>query len=371
MTTPLRVAMATPHYLPHVGGVEQHVAEVARRLAAAPDVDVTVLTTGLELGLPADEVLDGVRIRRFAARPRGRDWLWTPALARAIRTEPWDLVHVQSYHTLVAPLAMRAAARAGIPYVLTFHGGGHSSTLRSGARPLQRRLLKPLLRRAARLVAVASFEIAEYGKELELPAERFVLVPNGVDLPAVDDHAASVAADGPLIASVGRLERYKGHQHLLDALPHVLQQEPAARVWIAGSGPYEAALRRQVEELGLADRVEISALPISERQAMARRLRAADLVVLLSDFETHPVAALEALGLRRPLLVGTGSGLGELADRGLARAIDPSSPADVLAAAILRELRDPLTPNAADLPTWDACAEGLRLLYHQAAEQSR
>lgn len=369
--------MATPYYLPHIGGVEQHVAEVARRLAAEPGVSVTVLTTGREMGLPEAETRDGVEIRRFAGHPRGRDWLLAPGLARAIKTGPWDVLHLQSYHTLVAPLAMRAAARAGLPYVVTFHGGGHSSPLRTRVRRLQRRALGPLLRRAARLVAVAQFEITTYGRELGIGPERFVLIPNGVDLPA-DDEAApgarSAAPDttgGPLIASVGRLERYKGHQRLLAALPHILRSEPGARVWIAGSGPYEGALRRQAAELGISDRVEISAVPITERREMAARLRGVDLVVLLSDFETHPVAAMEALGLGRPLLVGTGSGLGELADRGLARSVDPASPPDVVARAVLRELREPLAPAVSALPTWDACASGLLDLYREIASARR
>ena len=51
-------------------------------------------------------------------------------------------------------------------------------------------------------------------------------------------------------------------------------------------------------------------MPADRREAMARELRASDLVVLLSEFETHPIAALEALSLERPLLVATGSGLG-------------------------------------------------------------
>lgn len=367
----MKIAMATPYYLPHIGGVEQHVAEVARRLAAEPGVSVTVLTTGRELGLPEHETLDGVEIRRFAGHPRGRDWLLAPGLARAIRSGAWDVVHLQSYHTLVAPLAMRAAGRAGLPYVVTFHGGGHSSPLRTKVRRLQRRALGPLLRRAARLVAVAQFEITTYGRELGVGPERFVLIPNGVDLPADDGSGAPEATGGPLIASVGRLERYKGHQRLLAALPHVLRSEPDARVWIAGSGPYEAALRQQAARLDISDRVEISAVPMTERQAMARRLRSVDLVVLLSDFETHPVAAMEALGLGRPLLVGTGSGLGELADRGLARSVDPASAPDVVAHAIVRELREPLTPAVSDLPTWDACAAELLDLYREIASDPR
>ncbi len=263
---------------------------------------------------------------------------------------------------------MATAARMRVPFVVTFHGGGSSSSLRHGARDLQRTLLGPLLRRAAALVAVAAFEITEYGGQLGIPADRFVLIPNGVDLPDPGPaDAAATAGPGPLIASVGRLERYKGHHRVIAALPHVLRERPDAHIWIAGTGPYEGELRELAASLGVEDRVEIGAVPPDRREEMARRLRASDLVVLLSDFETHPIAALEALSLERPLLVATGSGLGELADRGLARDVDPDAPPAAIAEAMLREIQDPLRPATLELPTWDDCAAHLLALYTRIA----
>lgn len=370
---PLRVLTVTPRYLPHIGGVEQHVHEVATRIAATGEASVTVLTTDAEGQLPPRDRDGAVEIRRVPAHPRGRDWLLAPGIVPALSSEDWDVIHVQSYHTFVAPLAMATAARHRIPYVVTFHGGGHSDRLRHAGRGLQRRALRPLLGRAAALVAVAAFEVEQYGTQLRLPAGRFALIPNGVDLPAPPGDAArgSAPGSGPLIASVGRLERYKGHHRVLSAFAHVLDAEPGARLWIAGSGPYEAQLRELAIELGVEDRVEIGAIASADRAQMARRLAATDLVVLLSDFETHPIAALEALSLERPLLVATGSGLGELADRGLARAIEPDADPPIVAAAMLRELRDPLVPGSVDLPTWDDCAAALLDLYHSVARGPR
>jgi len=77
------------------------------------------------------------------------------------------------------------------------------------------------------------------------------------------------------------------------------------------------------------------------------------------------MAALEVLSLGRPLLVATGSGLGELADRGYARAVGPDAPVEAVAEAILRELRDPLVPERAEFPSWDDCAAELLELYRR------
>jgi glycosyltransferase involved in cell wall biosynthesis len=96
---------------------------------------------------------------------------------------------------------------------------------------------------------------------------------------------------------------------------------------------------------------------------MASELAKAALVVLLSDYETHPIMALEALALGRPVLVADTSGLSELAEKGLARAIPLQSTAQQVAAAILDQLRQPLAPPSIDLPTWDECAASLFSLY--------
>jgi glycosyltransferase involved in cell wall biosynthesis len=364
VTSPLRVLQVTPRYFPLAGGVENHVYEVSRRLAR-DGVEVTVLTTDSSGRLAACEEIDGVRIQRVRAWPARRDYYVAPGIVPFIRSNAWDVIHIQSYHTAVAPLAMLAAAQAHIPFVVTFHGGGHSSRLRNKLRGFQRSLLRPLLARAARLIAVASFEVELYAAELHMPASRFTVIPNGADLPQ-PIHAAAVS-DGLLIASIGRLESYKGHQRILAAMPAILSQEPTARLWIAGVGPYQATLQRQAQQLGVADWVEIRAIPPAERATMAAELSQTALVVLLSEYETHPIAALEALALGRPLLVADTSGLSELARRGWARAIPLGSTPRQVADAVVDQLRRPSPPISVELPTWEQCASRLLGLYRAVA----
>lgn len=366
---PLRVLMPTPRFLPDLGGVETHVSEVGRRLAER-GAEVTVVCADTTGDRRRQETIDGVEVLRVPGYPRGRDWCHVPELTQVVRSRPWDLVHVQSYHTLVAPEAMFAARRQGIPYILSFHAGGHSGRLREAVRPVQQRALGPLLRGAERLVVLADFEVELYGPRLGVPRERFVSIPNGADLPIPPDDPG-VERDPELIASVGRLERYKGHHRAIAALPSVIERRPGARLWIAGSGPYEDELRRTARRWGVADRVEIRAIPPTDRHAMARELSRAALVVLLSDFETHPIAALEAIALRRRVVVADNSGLSELADRGWARAVSLESPAGEIGEVMAQEMvRTPLTAAPA-MPTWDDSAARLHALYLDIADRGR
>lgn len=356
-----RVLMATPQYFPSVGGVETHVHEVSSRLVEIGH-NVTVLAADTTGELPQEEDLNGVLIRRVRAWPRGRDYLFAPAIQGVVNSGVWDVVHVQSYHTLVAPTVMFSARRAHIPYVLTFHGGGHSAPFRRRIRGAQLKSLRPLLADASNLVVLTQFEVEMYGRALRLDPSRFVKIPNGCDLPAPAVGTAT-SHEGTLVLSVGRLERYKGHQHAIAALPHFQRMVPDARLRIVGTGPYEESLRAYAEKLGVRDSVEIRGVPPEDREAMATLLASADLFVLMSEFETHPVAVLEALAVGRPVVVADSSGLSELAARGVARAVPLGSDPRTVADAMLGELQNPHPAELGQLPTWDDCAAQLSELY--------
>lgn len=357
-----RILMVTPRSPLAQGGVERHVMEVSRRMAAS-GVHVEVLCTDPDLDKATEETRDGVRIRTVRAWPRGRDWYFAPGIWREMGRGRWDLVHVQSYHTLVAPLAMLRALTLRIPYVVTFHGGGHSSELRNRSRRAQMLLLRPLLRRAARLVAIARFEVDQYGAAIGVPPERFAFIPNGTDLSFSDAELAGTEPALPTLASIGRLERYKGHHRVLAAFPHVLQREPRARLLIVGKGPYEEDLRRQAQELGVAERVEITSVPSDDPGGMAALLGGVSLVVLMSEFETHPLVALEAAAARRRLLVAEAGGLLEIAEDGFGRGIPLESSPQEIATAALEELAKPLPQRSPSLTSWDECAAELGGLY--------
>jgi glycosyltransferase involved in cell wall biosynthesis len=342
-----------------MGGIETHTYEVGRRLARS-GVDVTVLTTDPGGRLPETQEIEGVRIKRVRAWPSQKDYYFAPAVGGVITEGQWDLIHCQGCHTFVPPIAMLAANRARIPYVVTFHTGGHSSRIRNALRGVQWTFVGPLLARAQRWIGVSQYEVDFFRKRLHLPLERCTVIPNGSDLPQL---SAPVVVEPGLIVSVGRLERYKGHQRVIAALPKVREQCSQAHLLILGSGPYAPELRRLATQLGMSEHVEIRSIPPSDRQSMAQTLAQASLVVLLSEAESHPVAVMEALLLGRPVLVADTSGLRELAQRQLVRAIPLKSNPTEVAAAILDELRRPLSRADIQLPTWDDCAAELLTLY--------
>jgi glycosyltransferase involved in cell wall biosynthesis len=365
----MRLVYVTARYLPSVGGTELHTHEVAVRAVRAGH-EVTILTTRTSADLPELEESEGVTVRRLPTWPRTRDWFLTPALLGLPGRLRPDLVHCQGYHTLVAPTAMLGALRARLPYVLSFHSGGHSSAARTRLRPLQWRLLAPLARRADALVAVSRFEADHFAANLHVDREPIEVIPNGTDIQSLEDKAPSETVPG-LVVSVGRLERYKGHHRVLDALPAVLERVPDARLRFLGSGPFEAQLRAQAAELGVAERVEFLAVPVEDRASYARSLGEAAVVCSLSEYEAYSIAALEAHALGRPMVLATTTGLGELVTAGAALGIDPEGTAAEVADAIVSQLETPVVHTPARRWTWDDCTASLLELYEDILRRRR
>ena len=355
----MRLLMVTARFPPFIGGIETHVREVAPRLARL-GVDVVVLTCDPTGQLPPNEIVDDVEVVRIPAYPRNRDYYLAPGIFAHLRAERYDVVHLQGYHTLVAPLTMLAARQAGIPYVVSFHSGGHSARFRRLARGAQRLVLRPGFMAASRLIAVSRFELNLFRRSLRLSSSRFAMIRNGCLMPSP---STVPDPEAPQVLSVGRLEQYKGHHRLIAAWPYVLAGAPAARLRILGVGGYERELRRQVRALGLDASIEITSIPAGNPQAMADALGQATVVALLSDYEAHPVAVVEALAVGRPVLASRSTGLGEIVAAGLARGVASDATAKQVAVEILRQLDDPLAADLTTLPTWDDCATQLHNLY--------
>jgi len=357
----LRILMVSARYLPDLGGIETHLYEVARRLTALHGFEITVLATDRTGNLPRQEVIDGITVVRVPAWPRRRDYYFAPQIAAVVgQHNRWDLVHCQGIHTLVPILAMRAARRAGIPYLVTFHTGGHSLRYRNALRSTQWRLIGPLLRDAKSLIGVSHYEARVISKQARLVGKPVSVIRNGGTLPRLTTEIAAVPGR---IVSSGRLERYKGHQRVIDALPYVMRDVPDAHLVVLGKGPYESELRQHARRLGLGDQVTITEVKPGDRAAMATALSESNVVAALSDYEAHPVAVMEALSVGRPVVGYDVAGIGDLVTEGWVRGVTPGASAATVASRLVEAMSSPALVAPAALPTWDSCAEQLAGAY--------
>ena len=133
---PLRIIMVAHKFPPFIGGIEMHVQNVGSRMAALGH-QVTVITADPDGILPRQEHISGMNVRRVRAYPKKSDIFFAPGVLGSIGADACDIMHIQGYHTLTPPMGMLAAIRRQIPFVMTFHSGGHSSSMRQWVRTLK------------------------------------------------------------------------------------------------------------------------------------------------------------------------------------------------------------------------------------------
>ena len=365
---PFRILFVCNRYLPELGGVETHVREVTQRLVGEKDFEITVLASDNSRMLPRTDVINGTRVVRVPAWPRQRDYRFAPQILKVVgQPGQWDLVHCQGIHSPVPVMAMVAARRAGIPYLVTFHTGGHSQALRNWLRPAQWRVLGPLLRGAVALIGVSEFEAKTLSDDARLDRDSVRIIRNGGTLPP--PAPGTLPVPGRIVSS-GRLERYKGHHRVIEVLPDIISAVPDAHLVILGSGPYESELVKLATRLRVADRVTIRSIDPANRAEMANALAEASVVASFSEYEAHPVGIMEALSVGRPVVGYMTSGVAELVGDGWVYGVDPRSARPEVVKQIVAAMSSPPLIDPADLPTWDGCVKELSELYRNLASVS-
>ncbi|NOZ77593.1 MAG: glycosyltransferase family 4 protein [Acidobacteria bacterium] len=174
------------------------------------------------------------------------------------------------------------------------------------------------------------------------PNERLLCIPDAVDIENLGndgspDLQASLSGSRPLVLSVGRLSREKGHGVLIRAWPLVLEQVPRARLVIAGSGPEWSALNDLIGGLGLAPSVKLLGLV----EPVGRLLQGADVFVMPSLDEGLGSAALEAMWMGLPVVASRTGGLAETVIEGRTGALVPPNDVAALGATIVNLLANP------------------------------
>lgn len=218
----MRIAVVSPYALDVPGGVQAQVIELAAQLRFR-DHEATVIGPGAgslehsvdvggSVGIPANGAIAPVAVNPASwARVR-------KALATA------ELVHV---HEPLMPIVGWAALRGDAPRVLTFHADPSDAVRRVY------RAAGPLIRRGIRNAGAVTAVSPLAASAVEPLASYLDIVPNALD---VAGYAVGVERHPQRVAFLGRPDRRKGRDVLLEAWPHVRGRHPGAELVVMGGG---------------------------------------------------------------------------------------------------------------------------------------
>lgn len=235
------------------------------------------------------------------------------ALASHVRHEQIDLIHC---HLPIASVTARLAGElAGVPVVGTEHN------LVSGYHPLTHGLWLASLPKQARLVAVSNEVLSSVRKAAPeyAPCEA---IANGVATAKFARSESSrmrirrefgFADDAFVVGTIAVFRPQKRLDLWLRAAKQLADKVPTARFLLVGDGVERDRLAALVNELGLTDRVVMPGL----RDDAPALYSAMDLFMMSSAYEGLPVALLEAMAARLPVLVTRVGGIPEVLTDGV------------------------------------------------------
>jgi glycosyltransferase involved in cell wall biosynthesis len=345
----------------HQGGMENIMVQVCNRLDPQR-FEITVCCLS-RTGPFAERLRDGIQLVSLEKSP-GFSLAAVRALRKLINGENFDLIHTHHLGGLIYTGLARTKSAGSRPRIIhSEHIILHGEEL-SSRRILQRKLLY----RLASCVFTVSSQQLDQLQSLGLTHRRQFTLRNGVDggrfhpLPR-DERAAhrerlGLAPDRFWIGKVARFAALKRHQPIIEGFEIAARENPSLGLLLLGDGGSEKdRVLAQIDASPVRDRIVWAGLqqdPVPWYQAM-------DLLVIASESEGMPNAALESMACGVPVLANEVCGVREVAGDGSHSWIEDLGSADLIASSLGR---------ISALPATDLAAAGKAARLHAETELS-
>ncbi len=257
-----------------------------------------------------------------------------------------DIIHTHGYKSNLYALAACLGTKVG--RISTCHNWlGDDVKMKFYAR-----LDKALLNRFDRVIAVSDSVKQEVLKH-RISHNKVSFIHNGIDIREYDNREQSdrlrrecdIHKNCKVIGTVGRLSEEKGHLHLVGAAERILREYRKVVFLIVGDGPMRQQLEAQSSRL--AERINAKSengkppfIFAGARRDMPDVYALMDIFVLPSLTEGLPMALLEALGAKRPVVATRVGAVPKVIEDGCSGLLVPPGDVDGLAEAIIRLLKD-------------------------------
>lgn len=328
-------------FYPAIGGVSNYWMSLSDHLESASWV---VLAPPLAAG--ARECSCRYKIIRAQFFSRWCIPKWLPlvfSIYRVLRSEKIDQI-VAGQTLPVGTVAAILSILTRTPYLVSTHGMDIALALRHWRK---RTVCRWVLSRAKGIFTISSYTariLSEYGVAGDVitfiqPCPRITPVF------LVPDSDSNRPTCSPIILTVARLVKRKGHEYILSALPDVIRAYPDLLYAIIGEGPERRELERSVRELDIERSVVFLGL-LSDAHT-AWWYAHADVFVMTpididGDVEGFGIVYLEANSFGKPVIASASGGIGDAVRDGTTGVIISEKSSDAIRSALLTLLGDPV-----------------------------
>lgn len=236
-----------------------------------------------------------------------------------------------------------------VPYLLYAHGEEIQTHLTSRKFSW----LMPKIYNGAAAVIANSTNTKQILENIGISSGKIHIINPGVcgELFTISEHAGETIRqrhklnNGPVLLTVGRLQRRKGQDMVIKSLPRILKKVPTAKYLIVGTGDDEAYLQNLVYECGVADNV-VFAGQVPDHELTAY-YAACDVFIMANrqvgeDIEGFGIVFLEASAMGKPVIGGKSGGTQDAIVDGLTGFRVDGDEIEEIATSILTLLSDPI-----------------------------
>lgn len=353
----LHVCYISQEYPPETGwgGVGAYTYEIAHALADAGN-RVTVITRAVNGETVTSE--RGIEVHRISPRPT---WDNIPFFWRLNRVWPgfaWSAmlrlrqVHRRNRIDVIEAAEVRAdgffvSLMPRRPKLITrLHTAQifvdrFNSVPAERVRPWNYWFEKSAIRRANLVTAPSKAVLNLTRKWLALEEQKTLVIPNPINQTSF---APSDSLPKNIVLYAGRLERNKGAEAIMQAMPVLLERFPSIEFWFVGSDSMDRDGKSwRTKIVDSVNPIHRSKLRFQEmsRKELALTYPKAAVCVLPSKWENAPYAVLEAMACATPVVACDSGGAPELIENGINGFLVPVDDFDALAARISELLTEP------------------------------
>ena len=334
----MKIAMVSPYDFTWPGGVTAHVSQLARELGRSGH-EVKVLAPHS----PSREFQDAdllVPLGRSVPLPSGGSiarvslsWWLYPKVRALLKKEQFDIIHLHEPMAPILPLCVLEFSKS--VNVGTFHASYSRQHLYRFTSPIIKRWQKRLHGNIAVSPAARRYVNNTFPGDYEI-------IPNGIDFKHFSGNVSPLPQyqDGKLnILFVGRLEKRKGLQYLLEAYSKLKWEIPNIRLIVVGPGnpdkeSYRILSSHNLQDVDFVGKVSYDDLP--------RYYASADIFCSpATGAESFGIVLLEAMAAGKPVVASDIEGFRGVMTDGEHGLLVPKKDSDALADALGKLARDP------------------------------